>query len=128
LDGEARDDKTLAGFDFSFQPSLERPDAGARPTWLYQTLRGNRFFRPAWNRQKPSGHGAWRGGGKSREERLLHHLADLLGALARAEREGKLAEKIRLFCRWALLVVDEIGYLPVLNGGGNLFVQLVNAG
>ncbi len=29
--------------------------------------------------------------------------------------------------RPALLVVDEIGYLPVVPGGGNLFFQLVNA-
>jgi len=27
----------------------------------------------------------------------------------------------------ALLIVDEIGYLPVVAGGGNLFFQLVNA-
>ena len=36
-------------------------------------------------------------------------------------------ERIRFFCRAALLIVDEIGYLPVIAGGGNLFFQLVNA-
>lgn len=54
-------------------------------------------------------------------------LAELIAALARAEREGRLQERIRFFCRPALLVVDEIGYLPVVPGGGNLFFQLVNA-
>jgi DNA replication protein DnaC len=54
-------------------------------------------------------------------------LADLVGALAKAEREGALREKIRFFCRFALLIVDEIGYLPVIPGVGNLFFQLVNA-
>ena len=54
-------------------------------------------------------------------------LADLLGQLARAEREGRLQERIRFFARAALLIVDEIGYLPVVPGGGNLFFQLVNA-
>jgi DNA replication protein DnaC len=29
--------------------------------------------------------------------------------------------------RFSLLIVDEIGYLPVIPGGGNLFFQLVNA-
>jgi len=53
-------------------------------------------------------------------------LADLVGALAKAEREGTLREKIRFFCRPALLIVDEIGYLPVTPGGGNLFFQLVS--
>ena len=55
------------------------------------------------------------------------NLADLVGALAKAEREGVLREKIRFYCRFALLIVDEIGYLPVVPGGGNLFFQLVNA-
>ena len=54
-------------------------------------------------------------------------LADLLGALAKAEREGTLREKIRFYCRPSLLIIDEIGYLPVIPGGGNLFFQLVNA-
>ena len=54
-------------------------------------------------------------------------LADLLAQLARAEREGRLQERIRFFCRPALLIVDEIGYMSVVPGGGNLFFQLVNA-
>ena len=54
-------------------------------------------------------------------------LADLIASLSRAEREGRLQERIRFFCRPALLIVDEIGYLPVVPGGGNLFFQLVNA-
>jgi DNA replication protein DnaC len=47
-------------------------------------------------------------------------LADLVRVLAKAEREGSLREKIRFLCRFALLIVDEIGYLPVTPGGGNL--------
>jgi hypothetical protein len=54
-------------------------------------------------------------------------LADLVAALAQAEREGRLRDKIRFFCRAALLIVDEIGYLPVVPDGGSLFFQLVNA-
>jgi hypothetical protein len=54
-------------------------------------------------------------------------LADIVGTLAKAEREGQLRERIHWFCRAALLIVDEIGYLPVVQGGGNLFFQLVNA-
>ena len=54
-------------------------------------------------------------------------LADLVAQLAKAEREGSLRERIRFLCRASLLVVDEIGYLPVTPGGGNLFFQLVNA-
>ena len=54
-------------------------------------------------------------------------LAELIEALVRAEREGRLAEKLRFHARAALLIVDEIGYLPITSGGANLFFQLVNA-
>ena len=54
-------------------------------------------------------------------------LAELIEALVKAEREGRLADKLRFYARTSLLIVDEIGYLPISNGGGNLFFQLVNA-
>jgi DNA replication protein DnaC len=54
-------------------------------------------------------------------------LAELIEALVRAEREGRLADKIRFYARPSLLIVDEIGYLPITQGGANLFFQLVNA-
>ncbi len=52
-------------------------------------------------------------------------LADIIDNLARADREGRLRERIRYLCRAQLLIIDEIGYLSV--GAGNLFFQLVNA-
>ena len=54
-------------------------------------------------------------------------LAELIEALTRAERESRLVEKLRFYSRAALLIIDEIGYLPISNGGANLFFQLVNA-
>ena len=54
-------------------------------------------------------------------------LADIIDSLARAEREGRLRERIRFLCRSSLLIIDEIGYLSVGAGAGNLFFQLVNA-
>ena len=48
-------------------------------------------------------------------------LADIVASLARAGREGTLRERIRFPCRASLLIIDEIGYLPVGAGAGNLF-------
>ena len=47
-------------------------------------------------------------------------LADIVSSLAKAEREGTLRERLRFLCRPQLLIIDEIGYLPVIAGGGNL--------
>lgn len=54
-------------------------------------------------------------------------LADIIALHTRVEKDGTLRERIRYLCRNPLLGVDEIGYLPVVPGGGNLFFQLVNA-
>ena len=120
--------KTLEGFDFSFQPSLDRGrvlalaqlDFVARAEVVH-------FLGPP-------------GTGKShlatalgvaavRAGRSVYRatLAEIVEALGRAEREGRLAERIRFYARPALLIVDEIGYLPITAGGANLFFQLVNA-
>lgn len=47
--------------------------------------------------------------------------------MRKAEREGRLRERVKFLSRCSVLIVDEIGYLPVGSGGGNLFFQLVNA-
>jgi DNA replication protein DnaC len=113
--------KTLAGFDFSFQPGLDKSRivALAQLSFIDRAEVVHLLGPP--------------GTGKS-------HLATAIGIeavkagksvyfipLAKAEREGTLREKIGFFCRPSLLIVDEIGYLPVIPGGGNLFFQLVNA-
>ncbi len=54
-------------------------------------------------------------------------LADIIDSLAKAEREGRLRERIRFLCRAQLLIIDEIGYLTLGATAGNLFFQLVNA-
>lgn len=64
---------------------------------------------------------------KARRSVAFSTLADINTSLAKAEKDGTLRERIRYLCRASLLVVDEIGYLPVVPGGGNLFFQLVNA-
>jgi DNA replication protein DnaC len=54
-------------------------------------------------------------------------LAETVDSMRRAEREGRLSERVRYLARHSALIVDEIGYLPVGSGGGNLLFQLVNA-
>jgi len=120
--------KTLTGFDFAFQPSLDRNRilALAELKFIDRTEVVHFIGPPGTGKSHLSvalGVEAVKAG------RSVHFLtlADLVGSLAKAEREGTLREKIRFYCRFALLIVDEIGYLPVVPGGGNLFFQLVNA-
>ena len=120
--------KTLAGFDFSFQPSLDKNrilvlaqldfiDRHEVVHFLGQPGCGKTHLALALGVEAV----------KAGRSVYFATLADLVGSLAKAEREGTLRERLRFLCRPQLLVVDEIGYLPVIPGGGNLFFQLVNA-
>ncbi len=120
--------KTLTGFDFSFQPSLDRNRIMA--------LAGLDFI----GRHEVVHLIGQSGTGKShlaialgveavRAGRSVNFssLADIIDSLARADREGRLRERIRYLCRAQLLIIDEIGYLTLGATAGNLFFQLVNA-
>jgi len=105
--------KTLTGFDFSFQPSLDRNRIMA--------LAGLDFI----DRHEVVHLIGQSGTGKShlaialgveaiRAGRSVYFspLADIIDSLAKADREGRLRERIRYLCPSSLLIIDEIGYLP----------------
>ena len=49
----------------------------------------------------------------------------LLASLAKAHSENKLEERLKFFCYPKLLIIDEIGYLPLDRHGASLFFQLI---
>ncbi len=53
-------------------------------------------------------------------------LTDLVDSLEEAKAAGRLDRRLKTLTYPALLVVDEIGYLPVTQSGAILFFQLVN--
>jgi len=120
--------KTLAGFDFAFQPSLDKNRILALAELAFiERCEVLHFLGPPGTGKSHLAVALGVEAVKAGRSVYFVTLADLVGALAKAEREGVLREKIRFFCRFSLLIVDEIGYLPVIPGGGNLFFQLVNA-
>ena len=118
--------KTLETFDFSFQPSVD-----ARQV---RDLASGRYLDAAENvvLLGPPGvgktHLAVALGIKAihQGKRVLFASAtSLVAALARAHQENRLEEKLKTFSQAHLLIVDELGYIPVDRHGANLFFQLV---
>lgn len=50
---------------------------------------------------------------------------DLIMQLKKAHAENRLEQRLKQFCKYRLLIIDEIGYLPVDRDGANLFFQLI---
>lgn len=120
--------KTLEGFDFGFQPSLDKNrilalaeldfiDRGEVVHLLGPPGTGKSHLAVALGVEAV----------KAGKSVYFATLAEILASLVKAEREGKLAHRIGYITRSALLIIDEVGYLPIQKGGANLFFQLINA-
>lgn len=120
--------KTLDTFDFSFQPSIDRGQVLNLHELGFVARKENVIL------LGPAGVGKTHLAlslvvTAAQHGRRVYYttLADLVLSLVEAERLGRLRERLALLKGPAVLLVDEIGYLPVTPGGANLFFQLVNA-
>jgi DNA replication protein DnaC len=119
--------KTLDEFDLSFQPELD-------PKRLSE-LRTLRFIERKVNTLilGPPGVGKTHiAVGVAMESLRRAYLVryatldDLVRDLRRADQLGKLREKLAHYQRPQLLILDEVGYLPLDREDANRFFQLVN--
>jgi DNA replication protein DnaC len=119
--------KPLETFDFAYQPSIDKKQV--------QTLASCHFIEHGDNVivLGPPGvgktHLAVSLGIKAIESGyrvLFVTAAHLIATLTKAHAEGRLDEKLKIYTTPRLLIVDEIGYLPIERQGANLFFQLIS--
>ena len=120
--------KTLESFDFSFQPSLDRNRIlTLAQLGFIERHQSVHFLGPPGVGKSHLALALGMEAIKSGKSVYFTTLTDLITSLTKAEREGNLVNRVRYFNRAAVLIVDEVGYLPVSPSGANLFFQLVNA-
>ena len=119
--------KTLETFDFTFQPSIKREQIESLHELGFVDRKENVVL------LGPPGVGkthlaiSLAIAAAQRGRRVYYGtLIDLITSLEEAQAAGQLRRRLAVLSHPSLLVVDEIGYLPVNHTGAVLFFQLMN--
>lgn len=120
--------KTLAEFDFSFQPSIDEKLVKELATmaFIYRTENVILLGPPGVGKT----HLAIGLAIEALSQGIsvyFSSLTRLIDDLRKAYDENRLEKRMRIYIRPKLLIIDEVGYLPLDNKGANLFFQLISA-
>ncbi len=63
---------------------------------------------------------------KHRYSTYFIHFQELIAQLKNALKENRLEIRLKHFAKYKVLIIDEIGYLPIDRDGANIFFQLIS--
>ena len=118
--------KTLDNFDFEFQPSIDREQIMDLATLRFAHNKENVVFLGPPGVGKT--HLAVALGMIAASNQLKTYYINchkLIEQLNEAHYENRLPDKIKMLSKYSVLIIDEIGYLPMDIQGANLFFQLI---
>lgn len=118
--------KTLDEFDFGFQPSIDKKQIDELATMRFLENGENIVFLGPPGVGKT--HLATALGMVAARHRCSTYYVNchnLIEQLKKAHYENRLPDKLKTLAKYKLLIIDEIGYLPMDIQGANLFFQLI---
>ena len=119
-------EKTLADFDFSYQPGINQGTIEDLGSLRFTQENQNILFIGTSGVGKT--HLATAIGIEGCKQGISTQFircSDLINKLQTAQVQGRSEEVLRRYARFQILIIDEIGYLPIESVGAKLFFQLI---
>ena len=119
-------EKSFKEFDFDYQPSINKKQLYDLETLRFMENKENVLFYGSPGVGKS--HLAVSLGIAAAKTRLITYFIschDLIMQLQKAQSENRLEVRLKHYAKYKLLIIDEIGYLPIDKNGANLFFQLI---
>jgi len=118
--------KGLEAFDFSFQPSIDKRQIDELATMRFvENAENIVFLGPPGVGKTHLANAIGMIAAKNRYSTYYINCHTLIEGLKKAHYENRLPDKLRTLVRYKVLIIDEIGYLPMDIQGANLFFQLI---
>ncbi len=120
--------KTINDFDFSYQPSINKQQILDLATLRFMDLKENIIFMGSPGTGKT--HLAVSLGMEAASQRISTYyinFATLMEKFKVAAKENRVEQVVKHYLKYNLLIIDEIGYLPVDKNASYGFFQLIAA-
>lgn len=119
--------KTFEDFEFSFQPTINKQQILDFKNLRFIENKENIIFVGSPGVGKT--HLAISIGieaAKNRDSTYFINCNDLIANLKKANMENRLINRLNHYAKYKVLIIDEVGFLPIDSDGANMLFQLIN--